>query len=1597
MEADKGRLYYATGIDNTQLRAGAAESRSILQSIGNTAKTESAGIDAAFGKIAKAAGGFFALSQATEFAKKIVDVRGEIESLEISFETLLGNKEKAAAMFGEIRQFAVQTPMMLKDLAQGAQTMLAFNIEAEKVMPMLHAIGDVSMGDAQKFNSLTLAFSQMSATGKLMGQDLLQMINAGFNPLSVISEKTGKSIGDLKEEMEKGKITTQMVTDAFISATSEGGKFYGMLEKQSKGINGAISNLQGAIDDMMNDLGQKMQGTVTTLTSVGTYLVQHYEPIIDILMVLIATYGTYRAALMVNAAMEGVAAKANADRIAAIEAEISAVGVKTAEEQISTDADIAAAVAKGNLTEAEALHVLAMKQEAAARVQSLALAAQQAAAEALLATEARKAAGVKLQAAEANAAAMRMEYEAALAKGEVFEIALAKERMETAQTEINTAAQEYQAAATAESAAAKTAQTAQTTANTAAQKLNNIEIEKGAVKTGIFTSAVQLCTKAMKGMWATMKAHPVAAILAALVALGVAIYNITKRSKEASAAQEIMAKVDGQVAAATQEEKTRIDTLNQVLHDNKKSIDERKNALKQLQSIVPEYHASLTAEGELINDNTQALERYIDALMRAAKAQALKGGLTDSFQKLTTAAQEYKSKAADTGILGFLDSDWAKSYQERTAQWFNDFLKDPLGTDANGNPWIKQGDNGKTHVLINGSYMHNGMGDDWITHEQRGIIKAAEEYAEYARLYQETVKESVQTNPDPETQNPWKEQVAAERKKLTEAQTELKNLQQSSTTTVEEVQKAQAKIDAAKKKLKELGINVDTETKTNTRQGNTAQDNADMLVNEAAQRRKQEEGYARQLADAQKDFEFEIRQARIDAMKEGIDKELAQNELNYDRLKVQNERRERDMLDDLADQQIRLEKDADPYLFKRKNKDGKWEEDPGKREERYREIRTSLTIDDLDSSQIAQLQEFGNIAAKAFEEANKKSLDDMLSEVLTYEQQRTKIAEEYEKKRAELYEKNEDGSIKTDGDGNKVLRKGVKQGNLDELNRQEEEALKAVDEQFAQREETYQAWCEEIGNLTLKQLNAVLDDAKKRLEELEKSGTADEKALATARAKVATAQQAVNKASAKNQTNPGKRTIKEWEDLYKTLSDVEKEFESMGDAIGGTIGEIVSECGQFATSALTMINGIVQLTQMSATSIQGTAAAGATAISTMEKASVILTIISAALQIAMQIVNLFNDDEDKQKEIEHLQDRIDQLQWELDHQEIGRVQEQYGNAINRLNKALMETRAELSAGETGWRKWMVYFQKASDNQVLMQKTAEKLAKSYANMAYTADKALGEEKYKNANEQLQNIAQQQILMQEQINAEASKKDSDSGAIQEWKNKIEELGQQALELINEMMEDIIGDTSTGIAEELADAFFEAFAAGEDAAEAWGKKVNEIVGDVLKRMLISKYLEEPLGAIFDEYKAKWFKDGKFVGINAVINSMTDFASDLNGTLSIFEEMMAVLPDEIKEYLKGDVDSTREASDKGIATASQDSVDELNGRATAIQGHTYSISENTKLLLANTSAILRSVMNIEQETSGFGARLERMEGNIKEMTSTIDDIATKGIRLKN
>lgn len=234
----------------------------------------------------------------------MVKVRGEFQKADTAIRTMLGSKEKADELMSQVRDYAKISPLEFSDITKATQTMLSFNVEANKVPQFIKAIGDVSMGESDKFNSLALAFSQMSATGKLMGQDLLQMINAGFNPLATISEKTGKSIAQLKDEMSKGKISAQQVQQAFIDATSAGGKFFNMSENAAKTIEGQLSMLSDAVDAAFNEVGTKSEGIITGAISGVTKLVENYEAVAKAIGLLIANYGVYKAAVITVDAVE---------------------------------------------------------------------------------------------------------------------------------------------------------------------------------------------------------------------------------------------------------------------------------------------------------------------------------------------------------------------------------------------------------------------------------------------------------------------------------------------------------------------------------------------------------------------------------------------------------------------------------------------------------------------------------------------------------------------------------------------------------------------------------------------------------------------------------------------------------------------------------------------------------------------------------------------------------------------------------------------------------------------------------------------------------------------------------------------------------------------------------------------------------------------------------------------------------------------------------------------------------------------------------------------------------------------------------------------
>lgn len=214
----------------------------------------------------------------TALGKKIFDLGVQQEQLNIAFTTFLGSAEKAKKLLAELTKFAIVTPFSPDQVNKAARTLLAFGTAAKDVIPTLKMIGDVSAGTGKDLAEMAVIFGQIQSTGRLMGQDLLQLINAGFNPLQIISEKTGKSVKTLKEEMEKGLISFDMVKQAFKDATTEGGLFFNLMEKQSESIGGKLSTVMGNLEEAGKNLFAQTTGPLKAFTD---FLVEQSEKFME--------------------------------------------------------------------------------------------------------------------------------------------------------------------------------------------------------------------------------------------------------------------------------------------------------------------------------------------------------------------------------------------------------------------------------------------------------------------------------------------------------------------------------------------------------------------------------------------------------------------------------------------------------------------------------------------------------------------------------------------------------------------------------------------------------------------------------------------------------------------------------------------------------------------------------------------------------------------------------------------------------------------------------------------------------------------------------------------------------------------------------------------------------------------------------------------------------------------------------------------------------------------------------------------------------------------------------------------------------------------
>jgi len=251
--------------------------------IGNTSGNRNSGggilAMAGLGKFAGAAAIAGVGLMAGQFFGESFNKGLERQQIQTSFNVLTGSTKAGQELSGQLVKYAKDTvlgPEVFKD----AQTMMGFGFKSTEVMPNLKMLGDVSMGNSQKLESLTLAFSQTRAAGKLMGQDLLQYISAGFNPMEEISKRTGKSMGQMRKEMEGGNISFSMVQQAFKDATGEGGKFNKMLETIAQTPAGKIQALTGTWNEFKVSAGTAFMPLISMVLDFASSMMPLIEGLI---------------------------------------------------------------------------------------------------------------------------------------------------------------------------------------------------------------------------------------------------------------------------------------------------------------------------------------------------------------------------------------------------------------------------------------------------------------------------------------------------------------------------------------------------------------------------------------------------------------------------------------------------------------------------------------------------------------------------------------------------------------------------------------------------------------------------------------------------------------------------------------------------------------------------------------------------------------------------------------------------------------------------------------------------------------------------------------------------------------------------------------------------------------------------------------------------------------------------------------------------------------------------------------------------------------------------------------------------------------------
>lgn len=512
-------------------------------------------------------------------------------------------------MISDLANLAASTPFDMKGVVNGAKQLLAYGFAANEITDTMRRLGDISAGLGLNLQDLTWLYGTTMVQGRLFTRDLMQFTGRGIPLTEELAKQFGVTKDKVSELVTAGKVGFPEVKKAIESLTNEGGKFGGLMEKQSHSITGQISNIQDTIEMAINDLGTQTEGLMNDALDITSKVIDHWKGIGEVILAAASAIGIYKAMAVSIAAFD------TATTNAGYAAELSALESLLPMKEEAKKTDLEEAVAKGQLSAAQAELVASKREEVAAYVAELQ--AQAKADAATAAAEEVKALENKLAMQDNEVQSLQDAYDALESYTDGQKVETAEIKLNTAVNERNTIAKQLQTVRETAATAATEANTAANTANTASQGLNTAATARDTAAKGIWAQVTLLCKRAQDAWNASMFSSPLFWIAATIAAVTYAVYKLTTAETAHETAVRKTNEAWDEFDNKVKERKSTIESLIRTIQSETASEYEKAEAYQRLSNLAPQltekYDQAALASADFAKTQKEVAESMDDA------------------------------------------------------------------------------------------------------------------------------------------------------------------------------------------------------------------------------------------------------------------------------------------------------------------------------------------------------------------------------------------------------------------------------------------------------------------------------------------------------------------------------------------------------------------------------------------------------------------------------------------------------------------------------------------------------------------------------------------------------------------------------------------------------------------------------------------------------------------------------------------------------------------------------------------------------------------------------------------------------------------------